>query len=251
MYETPIGCARYTSNGFCQVQKEASDTCRVKHNEWGKDRNSCQRLNFARPVMDCWISTIFPTFLEFYDDGSKTLSKVMMEMKVNDRSERKILNHILDSSEYDEDDGLLQEGAMLMHLRSLYAMRNFSDDIVLWEMNSLPSLGALLVTTKEGLAYFISQDKLKVKKNVLRLMRKRKKTFGRDELEFNTSDSMLMLMDSMVDEEDLGEDASKQGRRINAIDADEDITLVNVKDDVDNEMFDVDALNVRVWFVAE
>ncbi|GKD78354.1 hypothetical protein Tco_1340975, partial [Tanacetum coccineum] len=44
-------------------------------------------------------------------------------------------------------------------------------------------------------------------------------------------------------EEDLGEDASKQGRRINAIDADEDITLVNVQDDADNEMFDADTLN--------
>ncbi|GJX01037.1 hypothetical protein Tco_0184950 [Tanacetum coccineum] len=36
-------------------------------------------------------------------------------------------------------------------------------------------------------------------------------------------------VESSGDEEDLGEDASKQGRRINAIDADEDITLVNVK----------------------
>ncbi|GJW45115.1 hypothetical protein Tco_0073914 [Tanacetum coccineum] len=45
------------------------------------------------------------------------------------------------------------------------------------------------------------------------------------------------------DEEDLGKDASKQGRRINAIDADEDITLVNVQDDADKEMFDVDALD--------
>ncbi|GKD12926.1 hypothetical protein Tco_1197333 [Tanacetum coccineum] len=41
------------------------------------------------------------------------------------------------------------------------------------------------------------------------------------------------------DEESLGEDASKQGRRINDIDEDEDITLVNVQDDADNEMFDV------------
>ncbi|GJT46390.1 hypothetical protein Tco_0955105 [Tanacetum coccineum] len=48
---------------------------------------------------------------------------------------------------------------------------------------------------------------------------------------------------SSGDEEDLDEDASKQGRRINVIDADEDITLVNVQDDADNEMFDVDALN--------
>nr|GEV33855.1 hypothetical protein [Tanacetum cinerariifolium] len=40
------------------------------------------------------------------------------------------------------------------------------------------------------------------------------------------------------DEESLGEDASKQGRRIDDIDADEDITLVNVK--ADAEMFDAD-----------
>nr|GEV37451.1 hypothetical protein [Tanacetum cinerariifolium] len=39
-------------------------------------------------------------------------------------------------------------------------------------------------------------------------------------------------------EESLGEDASKQGRRIDDIDADEDITLVNVQADV--EMFDAD-----------
>ncbi|GJT35420.1 hypothetical protein Tco_0925839 [Tanacetum coccineum] len=56
---------------------------------------------------------------------------------------------------------------------------------------------------------------------------------------------------SSGDEEDLGEDESKQGRRINAIDADEDITLVNVQDDADNEMFDVDTLNDDEVFVAE
>ncbi|GKC41924.1 hypothetical protein Tco_1059646 [Tanacetum coccineum] len=41
-----------------------------------------------------------------------------------------------------------------------------------------------------------------------------------------------------------------KGRRINAIDADEDITLVNVQDDADNEMFDVDALNGEEVFVT-
>ncbi|GKA64764.1 hypothetical protein Tco_0764471 [Tanacetum coccineum] len=46
-------------------------------------------------------------------------------------------------------------------------------------------------------------------------------------------------VESSGDEEDLGEDASKQGKRINTIDVDEDITLVNVQDDADNVMFDV------------
>ncbi|GJV99135.1 hypothetical protein Tco_1554387 [Tanacetum coccineum] len=54
------------------------------------------------------------------------------------------------------------------------------------------------------------------------------------------SNDSLLTRESSRDE-DLGEDASKQGRRINAIDADEDITLVN--DDADKEMFDVDALD--------
>nr|GEZ16071.1 hypothetical protein [Tanacetum cinerariifolium] len=48
-------------------------------------------------------------------------------------------------------------------------------------------------------------------------------------------------VESSDDEESLGEDASKQGRRIDAIDADEEITLVNVQDDA--EMFDVNALD--------
>ncbi|GJY17940.1 hypothetical protein Tco_0389431 [Tanacetum coccineum] len=61
---------------------------------------------------------------------------------------------------------------------------------------------------------------------------------------------LTAMVESSSDEEDLGEDASKQGRRINAIDADEDITLVNVQDDADNEMFDVNALNGEEVFVA-
>ncbi|GKE97163.1 hypothetical protein Tco_1582018, partial [Tanacetum coccineum] len=55
-------------------------------------------------------------------------------------------------------------------------------------------------------------------------------------------------VESSGDEENLGEDASKQGRKINAIDADKDITLAN--DDADKEMFYVDALNGEEVFVA-
>ncbi|GKE07927.1 hypothetical protein Tco_1411478, partial [Tanacetum coccineum] len=56
-------------------------------------------------------------------------------------------------------------------------------------------------------------------------------------------------VESSRDKESLGEHASKQGR-INAINADEDITLVNVQDDADNEMFDVNVLNGEEVFVA-
>nr|GEV75479.1 hypothetical protein [Tanacetum cinerariifolium] len=55
-------------------------------------------------------------------------------------------------------------------------------------------------------------------------------------------------VESSDNEESLGEDASKQERRIDAINADDEITLVN---DVDNEMFDVDDLGGEEVFVVE
>ncbi|GJR08458.1 hypothetical protein Tco_0791110 [Tanacetum coccineum] len=65
----------------------------------------------------------------------------------------------------------------------------------------------------------------------------------------DTQVSATARVESSRDEESLGEDASKQ-ERINAIDADDDITLVSVQDDVDKEMFDLDALNGEEVFVA-
>nr|GFB80306.1 hypothetical protein [Tanacetum cinerariifolium] len=53
--------------------------------------------------------------------------------------------------------------------------------------------------------------------------------------------SLTARVESLDDEESLGEDASKQGR-IKAIDAYEDITLVNDHDDADKDMFDVNVL---------
>ncbi|GJY44335.1 putative ribonuclease H-like domain-containing protein [Tanacetum coccineum] len=55
-------------------------------------------------------------------------------------------------------------------------------------------------------------------------------------------------VESSDDEEILGEDASKHGRKIDDIDADEEITLFNVH--ADDEMFDVNALNGEEVFVA-
>ncbi|GJY55804.1 hypothetical protein Tco_0454919 [Tanacetum coccineum] len=52
---------------------------------------------------------------------------------------------------------------------------------------------------------------------------------------------------SFGDEEDLGKDASKKGRRIHDIDVDEDITLVND----DNKIFDVDTLAGEEVFIVE
>nr|GEV33908.1 hypothetical protein [Tanacetum cinerariifolium] len=56
-------------------------------------------------------------------------------------------------------------------------------------------------------------------------------------------------VDSSEDEQSLGKDASKQERKINDIDADEDITLINDQDDV--EMFDVNDLHGEEVFVEK
>nr|GEY08973.1 ribonuclease H-like domain-containing protein [Tanacetum cinerariifolium] len=56
-------------------------------------------------------------------------------------------------------------------------------------------------------------------------------------------------VDSFEDEKSLGEDASKQGRKINDIDADEDITLVNDQDGA--EMFNVNDLHGEDVFVEK
>ncbi|GJT86597.1 hypothetical protein Tco_1068314 [Tanacetum coccineum] len=56
-------------------------------------------------------------------------------------------------------------------------------------------------------------------------------------------------VESFDNEESLGEDASKHGR-INAIDADGEITLVSVQN-VDEEMFDVNVLDGEEVFIAE
>ncbi|GJT21466.1 putative ribonuclease H-like domain-containing protein [Tanacetum coccineum] len=58
---------------------------------------------------------------------------------------------------------------------------------------------------------------------------------------------LIARVESSRDEENLGEDASKQRRRIHDIDVDDDIILVND----DHEIFDVDALASEEVFVAE
>ncbi|GJS26252.1 putative ribonuclease H-like domain-containing protein [Tanacetum coccineum] len=64
-----------------------------------------------------------------------------------------------------------------------------------------------------------------------------------------TASSIEVEVESSGDEESFGEDASKQGR-IDAIDANEEITLVSAQN-VDEEMFDVNLLDGEEVFIAE
>ncbi|GJZ84703.1 uncharacterized mitochondrial protein-like protein [Tanacetum coccineum] len=83
-----------------------------------------------------------------------------------------------------------------------------------------------------------AEEIVSLKRRVKKLeQKKRSRTHGLKRLH---KVGMSRRVESSRDEDSLGEDASKQGRRINAIDADEDITLVNVQDDA--EMFDVNTL---------
>ncbi|GJY92542.1 retrovirus-related pol polyprotein from transposon TNT 1-94 [Tanacetum coccineum] len=82
-----------------------------------------------------------------------------------------------------------------------------------------------------------AEDIISLKRRVKKLeQKKRSRTHGLKRL---YKGGFTTRVESSGDEESLGEDASKQGR-INAIDVDEDITLVNDQDDAD--MFDVNTL---------
>ncbi|GKB08381.1 hypothetical protein Tco_0836665, partial [Tanacetum coccineum] len=91
-------------------------------------------------------------------------------------------------------------------------------------------------TTQQQILTTQQKEIASLKKRVKKLeKRNRSRTHGLKRL---YKVGLTARVESSGDEESLGEDASKQGR-IDAIDADEEITLVN---DVDKEMFDVDAL---------
>ncbi|GKD23023.1 hypothetical protein Tco_1224726, partial [Tanacetum coccineum] len=78
---------------------------------------------------------------------------------------------------------------------------------------------------------------------------KQKKRSGTHGLKRLHKVGMSKRVESSGDEDSLGEDASKQGRRINVIDADEDITLVNVQDDA--KMFDVNTFTGNEVFAEQ
>ncbi|GKA07792.1 hypothetical protein Tco_0687016 [Tanacetum coccineum] len=81
-----------------------------------------------------------------------------------------------------------------------------------------------------------AKEIVSLKRRVKKLEQKKRLTHGLKRL---YKVGLTARVESSGDEESLGEDASKHGR-INAIDADEDITMVNDQDDAD--MFDVNTL---------
>ncbi|GKB60434.1 putative ribonuclease H-like domain-containing protein [Tanacetum coccineum] len=83
------------------------------------------------------------------------------------------------------------------------------------------------------------EDRLKLKELMELCTNLQQRVLDLEKTKTTQAEEIITRVESSRDEESLGEDASKQGR-INAIDADEDITLVNDQDDAD--MFDVNTL---------
>nr|GEU92848.1 hypothetical protein [Tanacetum cinerariifolium] len=118
-------------------------------------------------------------------------------------------------------------------------LRSDKDSIKLNELMklciNLQSMVLDLEKTKTTQALEITSLKRRVKKIE---KKQRLKTY---KLKILYKVGLTARVDSSEDEKSLGEDANKQGRKINNIDADEDITLVNDQDDT--EMFDVNDLH--------
>nr|GFB81453.1 hypothetical protein [Tanacetum cinerariifolium] len=100
-----------------------------------------------------------------------------------------------------------------------------------------------LEKTKTTQALEITSLKIRVKKL------KKKKSLRTHKLKRLHKVGFTARVDSSKDDQSLGEDASKQGRKIHDIDADKDITLVNDQDDA--EMFDVSDLQGEDVFIEK
>nr|GEZ92699.1 hypothetical protein [Tanacetum cinerariifolium] len=88
------------------------------------------------------------------------------------------------------------------------------------------------------------------KKKIMRVKKLEKKQRSRThKLKRLYKVGLIARVDFSEDDQSLGDDASKQGRKIHDIDANEDITLVNDQDDA--EMFDVNNLQGEEVFVEK
>ncbi|GJZ50885.1 hypothetical protein Tco_0605400 [Tanacetum coccineum] len=164
--------------------------------------------------------------------------------------------HVADEAVYKElDDNLVRAATTASSLEA----EQESGDIAKTQPKATPNESSSLGTTscggprrQETMWYTIAHTRVldlektkttqaeeivSLKRRVKKLeQKKRSRTYGLKSL---YKVGLTTRVESSGDEESLGEDASKQGR-INAIDADEDITLVNDQDDAD--MFDVNTL---------
>ncbi|GKC03716.1 hypothetical protein Tco_0995326 [Tanacetum coccineum] len=117
-------------------------------------------------------------------------------------------------------------------------LRSGEDSLKLTELVELCTNLQQRVLNLEKTKTTHAEEIISLKRRVKKLeQKKRSRSHGLKSLH---KVGMSRRVESSGDEDSLGENASKQERRINAIDADEDITLVNVQ--YDAEIFDVNTL---------
>nr|GEX46496.1 hypothetical protein [Tanacetum cinerariifolium] len=132
--------------------------------------------------------------------------------------------HVSDEVVYKELDDILVRAATTAS--SLEAERD-SGNVDKTQSKATPNKASSLGTTSSGGPRRVKKLKKKQRSRTYKLKRLYKV-------------GLIARVDSFKDEQSLGKDASKQERKINDINVDEDTTLVNDQDDA--EMFDVSAV---------
>ncbi|GJU23531.1 hypothetical protein Tco_1156873 [Tanacetum coccineum] len=125
-----------------------------------------------------------------------------------------------------------------------------------WKFNFSKFIFDSMIRNLDNLSGFLNLEKTKTTQHneIASLKRRAKKLKKKDRSRTHRLKRLYKVglttrVESSYNKESLGEDASKQGS-IDAIDADEEITLVSVQN-IDEEMFDVNVLDGEEVFVAE
>nr|GEU75447.1 hypothetical protein [Tanacetum cinerariifolium] len=188
----------------------------------------------------------------------KTIKKVKHNRKNTHRSRgnqrnwnnmmsQKLGKHVADEAVYKElDDKLVRAATTASSLEAEHDSGNIDKTQSKVTPNEASSSG----TTSGGGPRVLALKKTKptqaleitsLKRRVKKLKKKQRSRTHKVKRLYNVG--LKARVDSSKDDQSLGEDASKQRRKINEIDADEYITLVNDQDDA--EMFDVNDLHVE------
>nr|GEU36360.1 hypothetical protein [Tanacetum cinerariifolium] len=204
------------------------------------------------PTKNDWDSLFFPMFDEYFNPSPSVVQPVLVAAV----QEPVVSTGTPSSTRIDQDTPSTSTSQTTQEAQSYVIPTSVEEDDhgieVAYMDNDLGRLWKLLKEEEACLTikfnYFL---KVQVKDLVL-LQRTSKLYVSNHNEDGNPSRAnikqALGRIESSRDEESLGKDASKQGRRIDVIDVDDEITLVN---DTDNEMFDVDDLGCEKVFVAE
>nr|GEU58012.1 hypothetical protein [Tanacetum cinerariifolium] len=163
--------------------------------------------------------------------GEELIQESTKKQKVEDDKEKAELKQLIET--------ILDEKEVAIDAISLAVK---SPRIVDWKINKEGKKSYYQIVRANGQVLDLEKTKTSQCSKIDSLKRRVKKLKKRNRSRTHNLKRLYKVgltakVESSDNEESLGEDASKQERRIDVIDADDEITLVN---DVDNEMCDVD-----------